>query len=186
MASIARRFETTLFPTGANLGENGAGVGLLPKERTVIIDRVENANRYLALGGRIGRALQYLRDADRTALEPGRLELEGRHLYVLVSDYVTKRQEEGRWEAHTRYIDLQVVVSGAERIGYVPAARLEAGPYDQEKDMTWLSGSGPFLPLLPGDFMLLWPGEAHMPGMALGEPAPVRKVVIKIVADELG
>jgi YhcH/YjgK/YiaL family protein len=97
---------------------------------------------------------------------------------------VTKRQEEGRWEAHKRYIDLQAVVAGAERIGCVPAARLEAGPYDEERDMTWLSGSGAFLPLLPGDFMLLWPGEAHMPGIALDEPVPVRKAVIKIAVDD--
>jgi YhcH/YjgK/YiaL family protein len=150
----------------------------------VIIDRVENVHRYSALGGRIGRALQYLRDTNLATLEPGRLELEGRRLYVLVSDYLTKRQDEGRWEAHQRYIDLQTVVAGAERIGYVPAARLEAGPHDEEKDMTWLSGSGPFLPLLPGDFVLLWPGEAHMPGIALEEPAPVRKVVIKIAVDD--
>jgi len=150
----------------------------------MIIDRVENAHRYSALGGRMGRALQYLRDTNLAALEQGRLELDGRRLYILVNDYLTKRQEEGRWEAHARYIDLQVVAAGAERIGYVPATRLEAGPYDEEKDMTWLSGSGPLLPLLPGDFMLLWPGEAHMPGIALDEPAPVRKVVIKIAVDD--
>ena len=151
----------------------------------MIIDRVENVHRYSALGGRIGRALESMRDANLAALEPGRLELEGRGLYVLVSDYVTRRQEEGRWEAHKRYIDLQAVVAGAERMGYVPASRLEAGPYDEEKDVTWLSGSGPFLPLLPGDFMLLWPGEAHMPGIALEEPTPVRKVVIKIAVEPL-
>lgn len=150
----------------------------------MIIDRIANAHRYSALGRRIGRALQHLQGTDMTSLEPGRVELEGPRLYIQVSDYVTKHPQEGRWEAHERYIDLQAVVAGAERIGYVPTVRLEAGPYDEEKDMTWLSGSGPFLPLLPGDFMLLWPGEAHMPGIALEEPAPVRKVVIKIAADE--
>jgi len=36
--------------------------------------------------------------------------------------------------------------------------------------------------LLAGEFILLWPGEAHMPGMAIDEPACVRKIVVKIAA----
>jgi beta-galactosidase beta subunit len=35
-----------------------------------------------------------------------------------------------------------------------------------------------------GPFMILWPGDAHMPGIDAGVPGPVRKVVLKIaVAD---
>ncbi len=42
------------------------------------------------------------------------------------------------------------------------------------------SGEGDFLALGPGDFMLLFPEDAHMPRIAVGAPAPVRKVVVKI------
>jgi beta-galactosidase beta subunit len=28
--------------------------------------------------------------------------------------------------------------------------------------------------------MILWPGDAHMPGVEAGVPGPVRKVVVKI------
>lgn len=146
----------------------------------MVIDQIANVHLYQRLGPWIARALDFIRDTDLASLEPGRLDLDGDRVYALVSGYVSKRQEEGRWEAHRRYIDLQCVVSGSERIGYAPLGRLAAGPYDEAKDMTWLEGSGDFLVLEPGQFMLLWPGDAHMPGMAFGEPAPIKKVVVKI------
>ncbi|MEK6629392.1 MAG: YhcH/YjgK/YiaL family protein [Acidobacteriota bacterium] len=146
----------------------------------MVVDELVNANQYGVLGPRISRAFEYLRQTDLAALEPGRYELEGPALYVLVNEYSTKLPAEGRWEAHRRYIDLHYVVRGAERIGYTPASRLQPGPYDEVKDVTWLCGPGQFVALEPGDFMLLWPGDAHMPGMAIDAPTPVKKVVIKI------
>ena len=45
--------------------------------------------------------------------------MEGDRIFALVQRYTTKPRTEGRWEAHRRHIDLQLVVRGAERIGYV-------------------------------------------------------------------
>jgi YhcH/YjgK/YiaL family protein len=150
----------------------------------VVIDQIANAHLYLSLGPRIGRALEFLRHTDLVSLEPGRHELDGDRIYALVSEYASKPHDEGRWEAHRRYIDLQSVASGTERIGYAPTDRLDPEPYDDAKDMIRLSGPGAFLTLRPGDFMLLWPGDAHMPGVAVDEPVPVKKVVVKIRLDE--
>jgi YhcH/YjgK/YiaL family protein len=150
----------------------------------VVIDQIANAYLYLALGSRIGRALEFLRHTDLASLEPGRHELDGDRIYALVSEYVSKRPDYDRWEAHRRYIDLQCLASGTERIGYAPADRLDPGTYDDARDMLRLSGPGEFLTLRPGDFMLLWPGDAHMPGVAVDEPSPVKKVVVKIQLGE--
>ena len=32
----------------------------------------------------------------------------------------------------------------------------------------------------PGRFMLLWPGDGHMPGISIAESENVKKVVVKI------
>ena len=77
---------------------------------------------------------------------------------------------------------MQYVVSGAERFGFAPAGRMGEGPYDAERDMERPTGEGSFTELHAGEFMILWPGEPHMPGMAIGEPSGVRKVVVKIAA----
>ncbi len=146
----------------------------------MVIDQLANARLYRALGPRITRALDLLLGTDLTTLELRRYEIDGDAVYALVSEYRSKRQEEGRWEAHRRYIDLQCVASGRERVGYVPLERLTPEPYDEAKDIMRLVGTGDFLTLEPGQFMLLWPGDAHMPGIAIGEPAAVKKIVVKI------
>lgn len=146
----------------------------------MVIDLISNASLYLPLGPGIARALEFLQRTDLAALEPGRHPLDGDHVYTLVSEYLSKRPEDGRWEAHRRFVDLQCVIRGSERIGYAPIGRLEAQPYDEAKDLMRLSGPGEFLTIGPGEFVLLWPGDAHMPGIAVDAPAPVRKLVIKI------
>ena len=147
----------------------------------MITDRLSNAHLYHSLGAGIRRAFEYLQQTDLLSLPAGRYELDGKNLYVVSQEYTSKLPEQGKWEAHRRYIDLQYIISGTERIGYAHLSRLAQGDYNPEKDFLALSGVGDFVTLSAGDFMLLFPEDAHMPGMAVGDPVPVKKVVVKIV-----
>jgi YhcH/YjgK/YiaL family protein len=148
----------------------------------MVADHISRAERYAVLHPAFRDAFAFISRPDLAALPAGTHEIDGRRVYALVQDYQTKPEAEGQWEAHRRYIDLQYVVSGVERFGCAPARRLAAGPYVEESDMERPVGDGEFLTLRAGEFMVLWPGEAHMPGMADGEPADVRKIVVKILA----
>jgi YhcH/YjgK/YiaL family protein len=148
----------------------------------MVIDSLKNAHIYEGLGPRIKAALDYVARTDLRTLPPGRHDIDGDQIYLLLQDYQSKRESEGQWEHHRRYIDLQYVVDGVERIGYAPAASLTAAPYDEARDIAFPTGRGSFVTVAAGDFVLLWPDDAHMPGMAAGEPAPVRKAVVKIAA----
>lgn len=146
----------------------------------MVSDLLTNAHLYTALGTRIAHGLQFLAETDLAGLAQGRRELDGQRLYALVSDYTPKPLADGRWEAHRRYLDLQYVVSGVERMGVAPASRMKETDYQADRDLAWLEGAGDFLTLKGGQFMILWPGDAHMPGIDAGVPGPVRKVVVKI------
>lgn len=146
----------------------------------MVFDLLTNAGLYTALGPRVARGLQFLEDADLKGLATGRHEIDGDRLFALVSDYEPKPHSAGRWETHRRYLDLQYVAAGVERFGIVPAHRLAAGDYIPEKDITWLTGSGDHLTLAAGQFVIVWPGDAHMPGLDAGVPGTVRKIVVKI------
>lgn len=146
----------------------------------MVTDTLANAHLYSGLGRRIARGLRFLAEADVGGLAVGRHEIEGESLFATVSDYTPKPVAQGRWEAHRRYLDLQFVASGVERFGVAPIGRLDAGEYIPEKDITWLTGPGDYLTLAAGQFIVLWPGDAHMPGLDAGVPGPVRKVVVKI------
>lgn len=149
----------------------------------MIIDLLANMYLYEGLNARIDRAFAYLRETDLTALEPGDYEIDGKNIYARALTYTTRVPENGVWEAHRRYIDLQVMVLGDERVCYAPLIRLTPGAYDEAKDFLRLSGEGDSITLPSGSFMLLWPTDGHMPCLAVDRPEPIKKVVVKIAVD---
>ncbi|HNB40917.1 MAG TPA: YhcH/YjgK/YiaL family protein [Anaerolineales bacterium] len=149
----------------------------------MIIDRIENIALYVSLHPRFKQAFDYLSQIDIHAISVGRHDVDGDAIYALVQEYTTKQTGEGKWEAHRRYIDLQYVVQGAEGMGYANIHHLQQGGYVPEKDFLPLFGEGDQVPLRSGNFVLLFPEDAHMPNMALGEPAPARKIVLKIAVE---
>jgi YhcH/YjgK/YiaL family protein len=149
----------------------------------MIVDLLANSHLYRGLSPRIDRAFAYLHETDLAALEPGDYEIDGKKIYARALTYTTRLPEQGVWEAHRRYIDLQVMVHGEERICYAPLSRLTPGAYDAAKDFLRLSGNGDSITLQSGSFMLLWPDDGHMPCLAVGAPGPIKKVVVKIAVE---
>jgi YhcH/YjgK/YiaL family protein len=146
----------------------------------VIVDTLDHRHVYGALGPDLAPALEFLVGPDLPALACGRHALDGDRLYVVVSEYLTKPREEGRWEAHRHYVDVHAVLAGTEVVGYAPPGALQLVSEEPDRDLVWLAGRGDLITLRPGHFLVVWPGEAHMPGLALDAPATVKKVVVKV------
>ena len=149
----------------------------------MIIDQITNSHLYYTLHPRIKSAFDYLNQTDLSTLPVGRYEIDGQKLYAMLQQYTSKPREQSAWEAHRRYIDLQVIIEGVEHLGYANIDHLSQGDYNSEKDFLPLFGEGDFLTLQEGNFALLLPQDAHMPGIAIASPAPVKKIVIKIRID---
>ncbi|MEW6751963.1 MAG: YhcH/YjgK/YiaL family protein [Candidatus Latescibacterota bacterium] len=147
----------------------------------MIVDRLENAALYYGLSPRLERALRYLQVMDPATVAPGRREIAGEQIFALVQEYDSKRPEQGIWEAHRRYLDVQYVIAGAERMGYAPVSSLRTVEENPEKDFVKLEGEGSFVLLPAGSFAILMPQDAHMPGMAVDQPQRVKKVVVKVL-----
>ncbi len=129
----------------------------------MIADTVRNAGMYKGLGDRIARALALLGKEDFRSMEPGRREVEGEALFYIVQSYTTKPREQGAWESHRKYIDVQYVVEGIERIGWAPTTQLSVTkPYSAESDAALYSGDGDFIVARQGTFLVLWPDDAHI------------------------
>jgi YhcH/YjgK/YiaL family protein len=149
----------------------------------MIIDRITNVDLYSSLSPRIKRAFDYIQQTDLAALAVGKYEIDGENLFVIVQEYTTKPKDRSKWEAHRRYIDVQYIIRGTEQIGYTHVGSLSpTGAHDVAKDIRFFSGDGDFLTLPEGTFMLLLPKDAHMPGIAVDAPSPVKKAVFKISA----
>ncbi len=147
----------------------------------MIIDNIKNASSYHGIGTGIQTALEYLAKTDFAETAPGRYDISGDKVYVLVQQYETKPREKGVWEAHRRYIDVQYVAKGMENMGYAPVDNLTVTQtYSAENDCALFTGKGDFLTARAGMFIVFFPTDAHMPCLASEAPMPVRKVVVKV------
>jgi biofilm protein TabA len=153
----------------------------------MILDSLHNAVMYQALGPRIAGALDYLQGTDFSKTPLGRHELDGDRLVAIVQRYATKPVDEARWEAHRRYLDVQYVVEGAERMGW--AALDQRLPvrhaYDAAKDIVFFETRGELFLVRAGQFAIFAPHDIHAPGLAAGSvPSKVLKVVVKCLYPE--
>jgi biofilm protein TabA len=149
----------------------------------MIFDKLDRRSRYATLGKYFDAAFSYLAENDFTDVPPGRVELSGDAMYALTQEYETKPLEQGKWEAHRQYIDVQYIVSGRERILFAPIESLEAGDYIPAKDFLPLTGRGSTVDLSAGFFVIFFPEDAHMPGLFIDHPEPVKKIVVKVRAE---
>ena len=68
-------------------------------------------------------ALDYLRTKDFTSMECGTYPIRGKDIYALLQQITTLPVEEKRPESHAKYVDVQYVVTGKEKMGFVPDAK---------------------------------------------------------------
>lgn len=148
----------------------------------MILDAVSRASLYKPLAPRIATALSFIEDLDATAFRPGKVEIREGEIFALLQEYLTESAEGRRYEAHREYIDIQYLLSGEEVIRVTDLATLaEAIPYDPENDIAFYHPTpGNDLLLREGDFVILFPHEAHLPKIPAVATGEVRKVVMKV------
>jgi YhcH/YjgK/YiaL family protein len=151
----------------------------------MISDTIKNRDLYGAISLRIKAALEHLATTDFTNIEPGRYELDGNNLFVLVQKYDTLPKDQGKWECHRKYIDIQYIADGIEQIGFSNISNMKiTTEYNPEKDVAFLSGDGDVVTLTKGSYGIFFPDDAHQPKLAPeNKPGPVKKVVVKIKVD---
>lgn len=150
----------------------------------MIVDQLAHAVLYRSIHKRFGRAFDFLRSTDLSALPSGRQTIQGDELFALVNDYSTQPQEKCRFEAHRRYIDIQLMVRGIEWIAVADLSTMrDDEPYVAERDVAFFHGQGDLITLRERTFAIFFPHDAHQPGIAVNEPVQCRKVVVKVQID---
>ncbi len=98
--------------------------------------------------------------------------------------YQTKPAPDVPFEAHRRYIDVQVMIAGEELMETAAAGPLGVvQAYDPETDVILFAdpAAPSRLRLRAGDVAIFWPEDAHRTSLAPGGvPALVRKTVVKV------
>lgn len=111
-----------------------------------------------------------------------RVEL-GDGVFALEQAYNTKARNEGKWESHRKYIDIQVVVVGDEIIEVAEISHLTvAEDLTPTKDLIFFKeyDAGTQVRLKNGEAAILFPPDGHKPCVKVSQSTLVRKVVVKV------
>ena len=143
----------------------------------MIIDRIEEAERYFGLHPLLEEAFSFLTEAPD--LEAGRYELDD-GLFASLSEFETKPIASMDLEAHERYIDLHCCLAGGERISWAHTAELNRVRENDGHDNILYNGHSTSISVRPGMFYIMFPSDAHRTGGHHEFPKQCRKVVVKI------
>lgn len=150
----------------------------------MIVTNLSDIARYRGLSANLDKAMAWLMAGDWESLPDGKREIDGEKVFALVQHYNSKAMENCRFETHRNYIDIQMLVSGAEIMEVRPAEGLAVTePYkpDIEFYATPEPGSVHAVLLAPGMAAILFPEDAHRPCIAVGGvPKAVHKIVLKV------
>ena len=147
----------------------------------MVIGTLKNPSYYIGFGERVVKAIQYMIEHDPENLPLGKNSIENDNIYYEVSESETVKPNEKLFEAHRKFIDIQMTLSGEEWYGYNCVDQLEEKiPYNPEKDAAFYSGDGEYFKLPKGQFVLFMPEDAHNPCVYFDKQGRIRKIVIKI------
>lgn len=149
----------------------------------MIYDHISNIALYKGLSPNIVLGLDFLKQM-KPDTAVGTYQINHR-VKVIVSEYETKMENEFGYEAHKKYIDIQYLLLGEERIACLPIERMkETKAYNEESDAAFYAADlklqPSYLSLLPGYFAIFFPQDGHKPQLCDDKPQMVKKVVVKV------
>lgn len=138
----------------------------------------------------VSKALAILQQQDLANLAAGRYEIEGDKLFYMIQETTLRPLENSRSEAHCNYADIQLPLTTRERFGVsLPQPQLaKTEDLLEAKDVAYYATpeNEYFMDLDPGSYAVFFPEELHRPCVAIDQPVPFRKVVVKIHRSLLG
>lgn len=139
----------------------------------MITDNIKNLKNYNIVSENV---LDFLMNMPSDA---GHYEIDD-NSFANIDIYNTKQN--CKFEAHKKYIDIQMLLEGSEELDYISIDDLKISEaYDEKRDVMFFHNpekTPDTLQLEPYKFALIYPHEAHRPQMGNGQQ--VKKVVVKI------
>lgn len=156
----------------------------------MIYDGLKEIGRYRGLKDTLDTLIDWLAENDPADLPLGKTVIDGERVFANTMESSTKPLEEGCFEFHHRYADVQIDLEGSERFCTTPGAIDVTVPYEEATDKGYglaAEGNDDILTgtLEHGRFVVYVSGEPHMcnivvPGQVAG---PLKKICFKVLWD---
>lgn len=146
----------------------------------MIVANIQNKAEYYGIHPELDKALDCLTPEFLEQAATEKTLLDGEKLFVTKFHLETVPEEETFFEAHRQYLDIQVVTQGQERVEIAHPDTLTLT--EHSGDFYGYTGTGEQTVVLrPGNFLIVFPGDAHRLRLPVGESGkPFTRVVFKI------
>ena len=146
----------------------------------MIVANLTNKQEYYGIHPELDKALDYLTPEFLENASTEKTLLDGENQFVTKFHLETVPVEQTFFEAHKKYLDIQVVTQGMER---VEIAHPDGLTLTEEKgDFYGYTGQADQSVILkPGNFLVVFPGDAHRLRLPVHQSGgPFTRVVFKI------
>lgn len=146
----------------------------------MILGNLKDTEEYEKISPLFKQAFDYLKSLDFNNLELGKTELDGKDLFINITDTKLKTKDDAKVEVHNLYADIQLPVSKSESYGWINRFNLknERESFNTEKDIQFFTDKATtFITVEPHDFVIFFPEDGHAPLIGEGE---IRKIVVKV------
>lgn len=146
----------------------------------MIVSNLQNSGRVESLHPLFKTLFDYVKTHDLLHAELGRIEIKGDDLFINNVNPECVARDKQVLEVHRDYIDVHILLEGAETIGWKALEDLtaETKPYEKEGDCALYSDTPTmFVDLLPGQFAVVFPEDPHAPVIGQGK---IRKLIAKV------
>ncbi len=146
----------------------------------MIVDNIENIGKYVGFIQGMGEVIEFLNQNNLSDYPCGK-HIISDDLYVNLQEYNTKNEEDAFPEAHRKYIDVQIMACGKEKMGYTDYSLTSKNiTYNEETDLEFVNGEVEYLTATTDNFFVFYPNDAHKPAIKIGTNEKVKKAIFKL------
>lgn len=149
----------------------------------MILDTIANMERYSVLHPRFATVFEYINKTDLLALANGQHAILGQDLFAIVERVPGRLKSDAKLECHRKYIDIQLVLSGVDTMGWKPLVdcQLAVDDYNTSTDIQFFYDAPDAWVATPANaYCIFFPEDAHAP---LVGTQNIHKIVFKIAVD---
>lgn len=146
----------------------------------MILSDLSQSSRYEGLHSAFSKVFQYVKSHNLLNAELGKIEIDGDKVFIINSEPECLSRENQVLEYHRKYLDIHILLSGEETIGWKNLAdcKQEKKAFDEENDYgLYEDEPTTYITLKPNQFAIVYPEDAHAPIIGEGK---IRKLVVKI------
>ena len=150
----------------------------------MILDKIDRCERYFCLHADFKAGFDFIKKALDEKLPAEKYEIDGEKIFAMIQEYETRAWEKPFFEGHKRYIDLQFIAEGEERMDLIDITRADMiAAYDEKIEAAFFAPKGECTrgAFAAGDFAIFFPEDLHQPGLRIGADAcKMKKIIVKI------